>query len=74
MLKKSEEHVQQVRGEWHIVDEASVRVALPPADARLPASIFVVREGPAVDTVFVCSSEDAADGTLFTFVPEEDDG
>ena len=74
ILKRDEEDVQQIRGQWQVAGEDCVHVAIISVEAlagvvALPRAI-VVREGPAEDSVYV-AVEGVPGDTLFTFVPEE---
>ena len=70
VCKPTEAHEQQLRGQWTVVDDATVQLTLPPSERiSLPPSILI-REGPDIDTVLI--SVDGMDGSAcLVFVPEE---
>ena len=71
VMKRTVEHVDQVRGEWRVVSADAVRIMLPSNTATaLPPRTILVQEGAAVDTVLVRVDGGSRDA-LFEFVPEE---
>ena len=73
VLKKSEEHMSEVRGEWDVAGDEMIGITL-----RLPSGPLrlIMREGD--DVGLITLAEEASDNgsgaaCTFSFVPEEDE-
>jgi hypothetical protein len=73
VVKRSEEYVEQLRGQWTVLDEVTIRIELPISVPPVPRAI-IVQEGDEENTILV-SLADALPGfgtCRYTFVPEEE--